>query len=64
MQRQHAQTRALERVNRQVTIHRRYATADESVARGTAKPEVLLDAQRGVFRLVAPLRTTKFRQSE
>ena len=46
-------------------MYRRYAIADESVLReGAAKLEALLAAQRGALRVVVPLRTTKFRQSQ
>ncbi len=41
-------------------IYRRYAIADESMLReGAAKLEALLQAQRGAFRVVVPLRTGK-----
>ena len=41
-------------------IYRRYAIADESMLReGAAKLEALLQAQRGVTRVVVPLRTGK-----
>ena len=41
-------------------IYRRYAIADERMLReGAAKLEALLQAQRGAFRVVVPLRTGK-----
>ena len=41
-------------------IYRRYAIADETMQReGVAKLNALLQAQRGVFRVVVPLRTGK-----
>ena len=41
-------------------IHRRYAIADENMLReGAAKLKALLEAQRGAFWLVVPLRTGK-----
>ena len=41
-------------------IYRRYAIADETMLReGAAKLEALLQAQRGAFRVVVPLRTGK-----
>ena len=41
-------------------IYRRYAIADENMLReGAAKLEALLEAQRGAFRVVVPLRTGK-----
>jgi len=41
-------------------IYRRYAIADETLLReGAAKLEALLQAQRGAFRVVVPLRTGK-----
>ena len=41
-------------------MYRRYAIADESMLReGAAKLEALLEAQRGAFPVVIPLRTDK-----
>jgi hypothetical protein len=41
-------------------IYRRYAITDDTMQReGAAKLEALLHAQRGVFRVVVPLRTAK-----
>jgi hypothetical protein len=41
-------------------MYRRYAIADESILReGAAKLESLLEARRGVLRVVVPLRTDK-----